>query len=186
MSEQTRFQSWKQLLKRPKIIRRFRKDDDGATAVEFAMIAGPFFLLIFAIIESSIYFLAGQYLESSIDEVGRMVRTGQLDSNTTEAAFKQEICDASALMFDCGSLKIDLSIAATFDTLDDPPTPDPDGNYDSSAFSFTPPGASQIAMITVMYEWPILTNYAAPLMTNTSGKWALLTATAVFRTEPYE
>ncbi len=186
MSDTTRFQSWKQLLKRPKIVRRFKDDDDGATAVEFAMIAGPFFLLIFAIIESSIYFLAGQYLETAVDNVGRMVRTGQLDSSTTEAEFKTEICDNTSLLYDCDSLKIDLSIAATFDTLDDPPAPDADGNYDSSSFGFTPPGASQIAMITVMYEWPILTNYAAPLMTNTSGKWALLTATAVFRTEPYE
>jgi len=144
-----------------------------------------FFLLIFAIIESSIYFLAGQYLESSVDRVGRMVRTGQLDQTTTEAVFKQEICDAASVLFDCNSLQVDLSVAATFDDLPDPPEPDEDGNYNASAFSFGPPGPEQIAMITVFYEWPIITNFSAPLMTNESGRYALLTATAVFRTEPY-
>lgn len=186
MSAQSKTQSWKQFLKRPKIVRRFKQAEDGATAIEFAFLAGPFFLLIFAIIESSIFFLAGQYLESGVDTVGRMVRTGQLDGSTTEAEFKTEICTSTSLLFDCDSIKVDLSVAATFDDLGDPPEPDSDGNYDSSAFGFTPPGASQIVMITVMYEWPILTNYAAPLMTNSTGKWALMTATAVFRTEPYQ
>lgn len=173
------------LFSRPRIIRRFKNDDGGATAIEFAMIAGPFFLLIFAIIESSIYFLAGQYLETSVDDVGRMVRTGQLDDQTSEADFKSEICDRVSVLFDCNKLKVDLAVAATFDDLSEPPKPDADGNYPPGAFNYDPPGPSQIAQISVRYDWPVITNFAAPLMYNKSSRVALLSATAVFRTEPY-
>ncbi len=174
------------MMQRPKIVRRFSKNEQGATAVEFAFIAGPFFFLIFAIIESCIYFMATQYLESSVDSVGRSVRTGQIDSTATEAEFKQAICDAASQLFDCDKLQVDLSVAATFDDLKKPPEADDEGAYDATSFGFTPPDAEQIIQITAVYEWPILTNYAAPLATNSSNTWALIMATAVFRSEPYK
>lgn len=171
-------------LRAPRIVRRFKREDDGTTAVEFAILAFPFFLLLFGIIESSLLFFAGQMLESAVDDVGREIRTGQLDDTMTESEFKQEICDATALLFDCGKLQIDLSIAATFEDLDEPPQPE-DGELDYSSFSFTAPCPEQIALVTVAYEWPIFTNYVAQHVSGLNSKNALLNAMAVFRTEPY-
>ena len=45
-------------------MRRFRRNRRGSAAVEFALIATPFFALLFAIIETSIVFFAGQVLET--------------------------------------------------------------------------------------------------------------------------
>lgn len=168
----------------PKIIRRFNKNDEGVTAVEFSIVAFPFFFLIFAIIESSIFFLATQYLETSVDNVARLIRTGQMDQNTTEAEFRQAVCDEAAIMFDCSKLQLDLEVAATFEDLDEPPTPDADGNY-SANYSYTAPSRLQIIQVTATYEWPVVSNLAAPLMTNAAGRWALIHVTAVTRTEPY-
>jgi len=36
----------------------FRKDTSGATAVEFAMVAGPFFVLLLALIEVALVFFS--------------------------------------------------------------------------------------------------------------------------------
>ncbi|MFZ1815548.1 MAG: TadE/TadG family type IV pilus assembly protein [Rhizobiaceae bacterium] len=171
-------------LQGPKIVRRFRKEDDGTTAIEFAMLAFPFFLLLFGIIECSLLFFAGQMLESAVDDVGRRVRTGQLDNTMTEQQFKDEICTATALLFDCDDLAIDLKIAATFDDLEEPPIPDA-GVVDHTAFTFSAPCPEQIAMITVSTEWPIFTNYVAAHVSNLNSGNALLNAMAVFRTEPY-
>lgn len=180
-------------LRMPRIVRRFKKDDDGATAIEFAMLAGPFFVLLFGIIESSLIFFAGQMLESSVDNVGRKIRTGQLDNAITEAQFKQEVCDSAAILFTCDDIKIDLQVAARFQDLGDPPQPDADTNAsDFSGYSFTAPCPEEIAMVTASYEWPIFTYFASDNIypqsrgtKNPAFRKILLNAIAVFRTEPY-
>ena len=90
------------------------------------------------------------------------------------------------IIFDCSKLKTDVEVALTFDDLDEPPIPDADGNYDDSSYGYEAPGALEILQITATYEWPVITNFSAPLMTSQSGKWALMHVIAVTRTEPYE
>lgn len=171
-------------LRAPRVVKRFSGNERGVTAVEFAFTAPIFFLLLFAVIESCLQFFAGQLLESAVDEVGRRVRTGQLNNTMTEQQFKDEICAATAILFTCADLDIDLQVAATFDELDDPPLP-VDGEVDHSAYSFTAPCPEQIAMITASYEWPVFTNYVAAYLSDLNNGNALLNAIAVFRTEPY-
>lgn len=169
----------------PKVVRRFKDDEDGVTAVEFSMLAFPFFMLMMAIIESSLMFFAGQVLESAVDDVGRQIRTGQLAENMTEIELRTAICDASAVLFKCQDLKIDMQVVATFDDLDDVPSPTPAGVLDDSDFSFTPPGPKEVVMVSVLTEWPIYTNFLQQSMSNLQSKNALLSAVAVFKTEPY-
>ncbi len=45
--------------------RRFARQQDGAAAVEFALVAAPFSALIFAILETALVFFAGQTLETA-------------------------------------------------------------------------------------------------------------------------
>lgn len=172
------------LFKLSSILKRFKRNEGGATAVEFAFVGLPFFLLMFAIIEVSIFFFAGQVFESSVDVVGRMVRTGQLASNMTEAEFKQIICDETATLFKCEDIHVDLTVVATFAAITPPPTPT---NLVTglTAFQFTNPGPSQIVKLTVMYEWPVVTNYVASYLSKLDSKNALMTTIAVFKTEPW-
>ncbi|MEZ5799398.1 MAG: TadE/TadG family type IV pilus assembly protein [Nitratireductor sp.] len=177
-------QLFRNFIKAPRIVRRFRKDKEGTTAIEFAMLAFPFFLLLFGIIECSLLFFAGQMMESAVDDVGRKVRTGQLNNTMTEQQFKDEICAATALLFKCNKISVDLKVAAKFDDLDEPPLPD-NGVVDHSAYTFEAPCPEEIAMITVGYEWPVFTNYVAQHVSNLNSGNALINAIAVFRTEPY-
>ncbi len=188
---QERFEAAKARLNETWVVRkfgrrfgRFGKQEDGVAAVEFAILAFPFFLLLFAIIECSLLFFAGQVLETAIDDVGRKIRTGQLNDTMTEAQFKAEICSATALLFTCNDIKVDLEVAATFEDLDDPPEPI-NGVLDTSAYAFMAPCPEQIAMITATYEWPIFTNYVQMHVSQLDSHNALLNAMAVFRTEPY-
>lgn len=181
------------LFRAPRIVRRFRKDEDGVTAIEFAMLAGPFFVLLFGIIESSLIFFAGQMLESAVDDVGRKIRTGQLDNTITEIQFKQEVCTEAAILFDCNNIKVDLKVAARFDQLGDPPISDSSTNLaDFSGYSFTAPCPEEITMVTASYEWPIFTYFVSDNIypqsrgsNNSAFRKILLNAIAVFRTEPY-
>ncbi|MCP4185172.1 MAG: pilus assembly protein [Hyphomicrobiales bacterium] len=164
--------------------RRFGADEKGATAVEFGIVAFPFFFLLSAIIEASLFFFAGQMLESAVDRVGRQIRTGQMDSSTTQAELKTAVCDEASLLFDCSTLLVDLKSAATFSDLGDPPEIH-GGELDASYFGFSSPGSAKIMRITVTYEWPVFSNYVASHLANLNSGNALLTAISVFRTEAY-
>lgn len=164
--------------------KKFGENSKGATAVEFGLVAFPFFFLLTAIIEASLFFFAGQMLESAVDRVGRKVRTGQLDSTTTQTQMKAEICSEASALFKCSGLLVDVSTAATFTGLGTPPGPS-GGALDPADFGYSAPASGQIMRITVTYEWPVFSNYVAQHLADLGSGNALLTAMSVFRTEAY-
>src|SRR5690606_10415634 len=90
---------------------RFRRDGKGSIAIEFGVLALPFFLLIFAILESCISFAAQQLMSNVTDDVARQFRTGQLRSATiTEEDLHDRICAELEIVVTsgCPGLEIDL------------------------------------------------------------------------------
>ena len=71
--------------------RKFQRDEDGVVAVEFAIVAVPFMMLLFGIIELAVIFFMGSSLQSATFEASRLIRTGQFTSGD-EAQFKTEVC----------------------------------------------------------------------------------------------
>ena len=55
----------------------FRRSDSGATAVEFAIVAFPFFALLGVIIETGSMMFTEFGLQSAVQEAARQARTGQ-------------------------------------------------------------------------------------------------------------
>ncbi len=172
-------------LHRPRIINRFRKNEDGATAVEFAMVALPFFFLLVAILEASLHFFAGQMLENAVDNASREIRTGQFSRAGTISDFKDLLEANVAGFLNKDDMNIDVETALNFETLGGPPPLDEEGNIDKDAYKFNVPGRETIVMVTVTYEWPVITNFMQGIMSDLSNGNALLTAVAVFRTEPF-
>src|ERR1700694_3161527 len=56
---------------------RLLRREDGAAAVEFALVAAPFLAVLFAIMETALVFFAGQYLETLAADSTRLILTGQ-------------------------------------------------------------------------------------------------------------
>lgn len=158
------------------------------TAVEFAIVGLPFFTLIFAIIEASLFFFAGQYLETTVDDVTRLFRTGQFNTSTTEAQFRAEFCSRLVVMFNCADVRTELQIEANFADLTNPSGPDPmTGNFPGNVFgnAGVGPGAEQIIQLSAQAKWPVFTNFAAPLLHTADGDYALIQVVSVTRTEPF-
>src|SRR5882672_2109471 len=83
-------------------LRRFTRQEDGATAVEFAMVAAPFLALVFAIIETAVVFFAGQTLETAVADSSRLIMTGQAQTaGFNQAAFKDAVCAKIFGLFNC-------------------------------------------------------------------------------------
>ena len=64
--------------RRFRIFSRFCRDRDGSTVIEFGMLALPFLLLLFAILETCISFAAQQLMANATDDVARQIRTGHV------------------------------------------------------------------------------------------------------------
>src|SRR5262245_23107316 len=70
-------------------VRRLARQQDGAAAVEFGLVAAPFLALVFAIMETAIVFFAGQALETAVADSSRLIMTGQAqNAGFNAAAFK--------------------------------------------------------------------------------------------------
>src|SRR3954454_1059157 len=97
-------------LLRIKTVRRFARGEDGVAAVEFGMVAAPFLALMFAIMETSLVFFAGQTLETAVADSARLIMTGQAQaSGLTQDTFKTEVCKRIAGLFDCAAgMQIDV------------------------------------------------------------------------------
>jgi Flp pilus assembly protein TadG len=163
-------------------MRRLARKQDGAAAVEFGMVAAPFLLLVFAILETAIVFFAGQTLETAVSDSGRLIMTGQAQQKGfNQATFKEEVCSRIYGLFDCmGGLYVDVKTFPSFGQINLTPPLDPDGKFQNN-MAFQPGGPSEIVVVRLFYQWPI---YVA-LLSNMAGNKRLLMATSAFRNEPF-
>ena len=88
-------------------LRRFGRDRRGSAAVEFAIVAPIFFALIFAIIETGLFFLGGQVLETAVQDTGRTFYTSQ---SVTEASLKKAFCTGVEPLMACDATKLCLDV----------------------------------------------------------------------------
>lgn len=171
----------------PRTVRRFRRDEDGATAVEFSLVAIPFFALMFAIFESALVFLSQQFLETAVGDTARLIRTGQVQQQSMAPdAFRSSICSKVQYLFDCsGGLQIDVRTYGTFASMDLTPPLDEDGNLLTDDFTFQVGDAEQIVVVRTFYEYPVyVTGFGYNPATLPNGK-VLIAAAAAFRNEPF-
>lgn len=172
-----------------KTIGRFQADRSGATAIEFSMLAVPFFALMFAILESCLSFTAQQLLANVSDEVARDVRTGRLQgAAANEATIKGRICaKLDILVADgCPELEVDLQAYARFADVPKTIAYKSNGDIDTSGFTVNPGPSLSINSIRVFYRWPILMNMMQSYMSNIPGNKMLLYSTATWRNEPFD
>src|SRR5437868_2548144 len=181
---------WSRAIKQPfewAVARRFIRQQDGAAAVEFAMVAAPFLALLFAIIETSLVFFAGQTLETATADASRMIMTGQAQTQGFALAdFKNAVCSRVFAMFDCANqVQIDVRTYNSFSAAQpSQPTIDQNGNLVNN-FTFTPGGPGCIVVARVMYAWPVYVSLLGFNLADMAGGKRLLMATAAFRNEPY-
>jgi Flp pilus assembly protein TadG len=167
--------------------RHFGRNEDGVTAVEFGFVAVPFVALMFAILETAIIFFAGQVLETAVGDAARLIRTGQAhESSMSESEFKDAVCERVFQLFDCqNGLNLDVRTSPTFDSIDLGMPVDEDGNLIVDDFDFQMGEAGDIVMVRALYEWPVLVNMLGNDLGNLGNGKHVLSATAVFKNEPF-
>jgi Flp pilus assembly protein TadG len=165
--------------------RRFVRSGEGATAVEFALIAPPFIALLWAILQTALVFFAQQVLQTATLQAARQIMTGQAQSaNMTQAQFQQLVCNNSAGLFSCSGLHAAVQTFTTFPQVS-MYNPIQAGHFVSTGMPFSPGAPGDVEVVQVFYQWPV---WPGPLGFNladpTGGTSDLIVGTAAFRNEP--
>tara|TARA_R110002020_G_scaffold276136_1_gene491431 strand:+ start:1278 stop:1907 length:630 start_codon:yes stop_codon:yes gene_type:complete len=190
-----------------RILGHFRRSKDGTAAIEFGLLAFPFFLLIFATIEAFIAFAGEQLLENAVDTMSRQIRTGQItfglgrSTDLTADQFRTKFCGEISLMITCASVEdpddqklyLDVRQFASFAAIPNyiPKTSnDQFSDLDPTGFAYSPGGPKTINIVRAYYRWEVTTDLVRPFITNIrkDGEMPrdyLMVATAAFRNENY-
>lgn len=187
------------------ILARFARSRDGVAAIEFALLAIPFFLIVFAIIETFVAYAGEQVLENAVDTMGRKLRTGQITYNVnpatdeTKSQFRAEFCEEISIMMSCpggSSQKLYLDVRE-FASFADMPAGVPRqggndyGDLDTTGFAYSPGKPGDKNMLRAYYRWPIIVDLVRPMISNVrtsagaSSDYFLMVATAAFENENY-
>ena len=173
-----------------KLLWRYLRGTEGTTAIEFSLIAIPFFTLIMSIFEMAIMFAAASLLEGATGNAARLIRTGQIQQATTdpgaqERMFRDAICNSAAVLVNCEDVDIEVqqldgfggytSSAAQFDG---------DGNLSSQGFNAA--GVNDVVLVRTGYRYQLMTPLIGSLLGAGESNSQYFISTIVLQVEPYE
>jgi Flp pilus assembly protein TadG len=169
--------------------RRLIRQQDGAAAIEFGLVAAPFLALVFAIMETAVVFFAGQTMETAAADSARLIMTGQAQTQGfDQAKFKEAVCARIYGLFNCnGGLFVDVKTYTAFSNINNSQLPlDANGNLQTGNFGYQPGGPGDIVVVRLMYQWPVYVSLLGLNLSDMSGSKRLLMSTIAFRNEPYQ
>ncbi len=174
--------------------RRYGNSDSGATAIEFALVAFPFFAVLGIIMETGSMMFVEYGLQSGVQEASRQARTGQAQgAGMTVAQYKTLICQNAALVTQCGtsitvyanSYSSWAQLRASVPSFINIGVKD-DGTQNPVAYKLGQPSCPSVLIAT--YDWNFMMpmmNYMGRLGNIQNGAARRLVGFAMFQTEPY-
>jgi Flp pilus assembly protein TadG len=176
-----------------RLVARIGRDEGGTTLLEFAFVAGPFFALIFAILQTALIFFANQALDTATQSASRLILTGQTQATSatpmTKAAFKTATCARLPTFMDCSNLTVDVTVAgAGVDAFSGASMGRPTETYAGGNAvlpnNYNTGKEGDIVIVRLMYPWNVVGAEGLNLSTMLNGQH-LLVATTITQTEPY-
>lgn len=187
----------------PKRFRFLRRNEDGATLVEFALIAPTLMLFVMGIIEVAMILFVSTLLEGSVREAGRYGITGYVYQGFDRIAIIRKIVEQNTIgLVDMDKVKIETLTYQSFSAVGQPePFSDTNGNgqrdageafndvngngtWDDDMGVNGAGGPGDIVVYTITYDWPLLTTFLGDLM----GRAGImqLSASYAVRNEPWD
>lgn len=164
---------------------KFKKDQKGSVAIEFAFLGPLIVLVILAFFDIAISFFVGSALDLAVERVGRGIRTGQVaEQGLTADKLKTAICNEIALSFECSSrllLKIDVvpditKLLATRAIND--------AREISVEETFNPGKSGDVVSVEAFLPWPSALNWILSPNKTKDGEY-VIGASDLFKNEPF-
>lgn len=171
---------------------RLLRNTDGTVAVEFAIIAIPFFALMLIILNSALMVFCNAVVQGAVIEAARQIQTGQFQDTDTNcpptqttalAAFEANVCSNLFGQLPCGNLYFDVHTFSTFGAISLPtPTYNAQGNVTNNCFNTG--GSGAIVAVRVIYTWQNMVSGLSTLM-GSSATTTPIQYTVIVKNEPF-
>lgn len=148
------------------------------------MVALPFFLMLFAILEIGVILTLDAVMETAAADTGRLVRTGQAQSLTKDQVKERFCAHMSVFSGDCaGRVYLDVR---SIDVFQDASGPNPTSGdaFDAKDLDYAPGLANQKMLVRIWYRHPVATPFLAQALTRMKNGSVYLTTTMAFQNEP--
>jgi Flp pilus assembly protein TadG len=173
-----------------------RRDDRGFTAVEFAIVAMPFIMLLFGILSVCLYFFTTFTMENAVWQASRAIRTGQFQQSQgtyagivtladRQNAFKQALCAKAPAFIDCSKAAVIVQSNTSFGGIVEPKCTQNGTLINPATAAFNAGSASSVVLVTVCYAWTFGGHLPFIRLGNLSNGALLIQASVAFRTEPF-
>ena len=168
----------------------FARSRVGGAATEFALVAPIFIALIFGTAQTAIIYLANANLETAAEETARMVLTNNATTTSsnqtapmTAAQFQTALCNNITALFNCSNIMIGLAPATSTTSISTAaPTFNANGTL-ANTLPYTLPTPGQIAVLQVLYQWPVVGLPLGFNFANLGNGTYLMMSTQVFMVE---
>lgn len=163
-------------------LKKIIKDRSGATAVEFALLALPFFIMIVGMLQLGIIYIAGQTLDEAVDKAARTVLTGQVqDTGTRVNEFRRTICEKVALISDCDRrLRLSVQSFPSYAAVSRASLFDASGRPNIRNNQFRPGDDGDVVVISATVRIPIVAGF---VFSGALDGSVLLSSSLVFKNE---
>ena len=183
------------------VARKFRADVRATAAVELAIIAGPLFATLFAILEVGWDWYSLNALDAAAQNAARQIMTGTAQTTTvngqqmTASQFRTNIvcpmlpayCSCSNVIVNISTFAAGVSPSGYYALLNSSQTDVQQPPLDNTRTNYCIGSSGAYVLLQVIYPMPLLTNVFMnmPMTTLNGQKVVLLTANATFRNEPF-
>lgn len=170
--------------------KRLRKNNRGAAAVEFALVAPLFFAFIFSLFEAGILFTRIALIEDATRSASRQIYTGTAQSGgMTQGDLEDLICDETYGFISCtDSITLEVTTITGFDSIPATnATCDESDDEINPVVQYTPGARTETVFVRVCVTVPVLTpglGLGAALQKTANDKYAVVTSFA-FENEPF-
>lgn len=181
-------------------LRRLRRNNDGVTAVEFALIAPVLLMMVMGTLEVSLMMYARSIMEGASFQSSRTGKTGYSGAGLTqEETIVQALNNRAGILMDTDNITITPKSYGNFSDIGQPePFVDNNGNgvrdfgenytdvngdgeYSEDMGIDSYGDSAQITMYTITYDWPVFSPALQPFF----GTTKTITALTVVKNEPY-
>ncbi|HEX7884693.1 MAG TPA: TadE/TadG family type IV pilus assembly protein [Phenylobacterium sp.] len=161
--------------------RTFRRDERGAAAIEFALVAPLLFFTLLSLIELGVLGMISVGLDNAVIDAARRIRTGRADAATSASSFEDQICaNVGGALVDCQArLVVSVEKYSAFANAGAAAAAAPAGQFNKG-------GPNDIILVKADYKWPLMSPFVATAFDRNGPTEVTISARSAFKNEPFE
>jgi len=172
--------------RRARDISRFCGAGQGATAVEFALIAPAFLGVLIALFQTAIFLFAQMALQTAAVQAGRYFMTGQAQNGGwTASTIQTKVCPTIQALMTCANVIVVVQNYSSFAAASTSAPQLYSGGQPVTSFAYDPGTPGQIVVVQLVYKWSVVSGPLGYLISNLPNSAAEIMGVSAFMVEPY-